>query len=99
VLAQSRYGGAIAACGLVESAELTGTLMPFVLRAVSLLGINSVTPTLETRLAAWARLESDLDLDLLDRVTTEVPLSEVEHSAARILRGELRGRTVVDVKR
>jgi acrylyl-CoA reductase (NADPH) len=99
VLAQTRYGGAVAAYGLVESAELTGTLMPFILRSVSLLGINSVTPALATRRAVWARLERDLDLELLDRITTEVPLSDIEHSAAQILRGELRGRTVVDVKR
>ena len=99
VLAQTRYGGAVAAVGLVEGPELTGTLMPFILRAVSLLGINSVTPSLETRIAAWARLERDLDPDLLDRLTTEVALSELEPWAPRILRGELRGRTVVDVKR
>jgi acrylyl-CoA reductase (NADPH) len=99
LLAQTRSGGAVAACGLVESAELPGTVMPFILRAVSLLGINSGAPTPDGRLDVWARLERDLDLDLLDRLTTEVPLSEIERSAARILRGELRGRTVIDVKR
>jgi acrylyl-CoA reductase (NADPH) len=99
VLAQTRYGGAVASCGLVESDELPGSVMPFILRAVSLLGINSVTPSHERRVDGWARLERALDLELLDRLTTEVPLSEVQEAATRMLRGDLRGRTVVAVER
>lgn len=97
VLAQTRYGGAVASVGLVESAELHTTVMPFILRAVSVLGINSVTPQPEHRAEVWERLERDLDLELLDAITLEVPLDEVPETAARLRDGVIRGRVVVAV--
>lgn len=97
LLAQTRYGGAVATCGLVESAELATTVMPFILRGVNLLGINSVEAPLVTRDRVWARLARDLDLGLLDQLTTEIGLSEVPAYTSRILSGSTRGRIVVDV--
>lgn len=98
LLAQTRYGGSVAACGLVESPELTTTVMPFILRGVNLLGINSVEAPLVTRDRVWARLERDLDLGLLDSLTTEIGLDEVPGYASRILRGDTRGRIAVRVQ-
>ena len=98
LLAQTRYGGSVAACGLVESHELATTVMPFILRGVSLLGINSVEAPLVTRDRVWARLERDLDLGLLDSLTTEIGLDEVPGYASRILRGDTRGRIAVRVQ-
>ena len=97
LLAQTRYGGAVAACGLIESGELATTVMPFILRGVSLLGINSVEAPPDLRAAVWDRIERDLDLDLLDELTVEVPLAGVTDVAARMLAGGSRGRTVVAV--
>ncbi len=99
LLAQTRYGGAVAACGLVESPELHTTVMPFILRGVALLGINSVEAPLATRERVWKRLERDLDLGLLDSLTEVIALSDVRPWAARILSGDTRGRVVVDVAR
>jgi acrylyl-CoA reductase (NADPH) len=98
LLAQTRYGGAVASCGLVESAELVTTVMPFILRGVSLLGINSVEAPLATRARVWERLARDLDTGLLDSLTTEIALGEVPAYASRILSGDTRGRTVVRVQ-
>jgi acrylyl-CoA reductase (NADPH) len=98
VLAQTRYGGVVASCGLAQGADLPGTVMPFILRGVTLAGINSVYCPLPRRREAWARLERDLDLDLLDSFTTTVSLEGAVDVAAEILRGEVRGRTVVDVR-
>ena len=97
LLAQTRYGGAVASCGLVESPELATTVMPFILRGVSLLGINSVEAPLVTRARVWERLERDLDTALLDNLTTEIPLDAVTAYASRILAGETRGRIAVRV--
>ncbi|QEO09101.1 MDR family oxidoreductase [Protaetiibacter larvae] len=97
LLAQTRHGGAVASCGLVESAELATTVMPFILRGVALLGINSVEAPLVTRDRVWDRLERDLDLGLLDSSTTRIGLSEVAAYSTRILAGDTRGRIVVDV--
>ncbi|PJJ70566.1 acrylyl-CoA reductase (NADPH) [Diaminobutyricimonas aerilata] len=97
VLAQTRYGGVVAACGLVAGAELPTTVMPFILRAVTLVGINSVECPREQRLEAWRRLATDLDLDLLDSITASVPLADVQQAADRILRGEVDGRVVVEI--
>lgn len=99
VLAQINRGGAVATCGLVESAELPTTVLPFILRGVTLTGINSVHASHEARVDAWDRLARDLDLALLDSMTNEITLTEVEDFAPTILAGEVRGRTVVDVKR
>lgn len=96
VLAQLRYGGAAAACGNAASPTLTTSIMPFILRSVSLNGINSVNTPRPLRIEAWDRLALDLDLDLLDSMTTTVPLSDAIEAAERILAGGVRGRTVVD---
>ena len=97
-LAQTVWGGAVASCGLVGSSDLPTTVMPFILRGVSLVGINSVECPLPEREAAWSRLEHDLDRHLLDSLTTSVSLDGAIEAGAAILRGELHGRTVVDVR-
>ncbi|KQO96573.1 MDR family oxidoreductase [Leifsonia sp. Leaf264] len=97
VLAQVEYGGVVASCGLAASAELPTTVMPFILRAVSLVGINSVDAPLALREQAWSRLASDLDLARLDAMTDEIGLAEVFAAADDILAGRTRGRTVVAI--
>lgn len=97
VLAQTRYGGTVTSCGLAQGPELPATVMPFILRGVSLIGVNSVDAPLPLRKEAWARLADDLDTDLLEHMTTEIPLGGVFDAARRILAGQVRGRTVVDV--
>ncbi|KQR44450.1 NADPH:quinone dehydrogenase [Frigoribacterium sp. Leaf164] len=99
VLAQTRWGGTVTACGLAQGADLPTSVLPFILRAVSLAGVNSVDAPVELRREAWARLATDLDLDLLDSMTTEVGLSDVVELGPRIVAGSVRGRTVVDVRR
>lgn len=98
VLAQTRYGGAVASCGLAGGSELPATVMPFILRAVTLIGINSVRAPNPLRVEAWARLARDLDLDLLESITEAVPLAGAISVAQRIVAGDVRGRTVVDVR-
>ncbi len=98
VLAQTTYGGVVASCGLAHGHDLPATVMPFILRAVSLIGINSVETPLPIRERAWERLASDLDLDLLDRLTTVIPLEASFDVAAALLGGTHHGRTVVDVR-
>jgi len=99
LLAQTKDEGAVAACGLAGGVDLPGTVMPFILRGVKLLGINSVTASAQRRDKAWARLAKDLDKAKLDSMTVVEPLSNIEALAAQILRGETRGRIVIDVKR
>jgi acrylyl-CoA reductase (NADPH) len=96
-IAQLKDGGVATACGLAQGTDLPGTVLPFILRGVSLAGINSVHAPLPVRQEAWARLEHDLDLDLLDGMTETIPLAAAKESAERILAGGVRGRTVVDV--
>ena len=98
VLAQTHYGGTVTACGLAASSDLPATVMPFILRAVSLVGINSVYTPAERRAQAWERLERDLDLDQLDSMTTTVPLADAVGVAERLMAGSNTGRTVVDVQ-
>jgi len=98
VLAQTNYGGIVASCGLAQGADLPATVMPFILRAVTLTGINSVYCPLPLRREAWRRLARDLDLDLLDSLTTSVGLDGAIAVAERIMAGEVRGRTVIDVR-
>ncbi|MHB1171629.1 MAG: acrylyl-CoA reductase (NADPH) [Lacisediminihabitans sp.] len=98
VLAQTNYGGTVASCGLAQSAELPATVMPFILRAVTLTGINSVQAPLELRSEAWRRLAADLDLELLDGMTTTIGLADAAGHAEQLLAGRVRGRTVVDVR-
>lgn len=95
--AQTRYGGAVAACGLAQGADLPATVMPFILRGVRLLGIDSVMAPRERRLAAWELLARDLDPALLEVMSEEVPLGDAIGKASELLEGKVRGRIVVDV--
>jgi acrylyl-CoA reductase (NADPH) len=97
-IAQTRYGGAIAACGLAQGADLPATVMPFILRGVTLAGINSVDAPLSQREQAWSRLATDLDPELLAEMTTSITLADAVPAAHDILAGRVRGRTVVDVR-
>lgn len=94
-LAQTRYGGAVAACGLAQGMDLPGSVAPFILRGVALLGVDSVMAPLALRERAWSRLAQDLDPAKLDAVTTEVPLSAAVAEAQRLMDGKVRGRIVV----
>lgn len=95
VLSMTRYGGAVAACGLAGGMDLPTSVAPFILRGVCLLGIDSVMAPLKMRQEAWKRLESGLDRQKLASMTTEIGLSGVLEAAPRILAGEVRGRIVV----
>jgi acrylyl-CoA reductase (NADPH) len=97
VLAQTRYGGAVAACGLAAGMDLPASVAPFILRAVSLMGIDSVHCPAARRLEAWRRLALDLDRDKLAAMTETIPLARVFEAGARILKGETRGRLVVTI--
>jgi acrylyl-CoA reductase (NADPH) len=97
LLSMTRYGGAVAACGLAGGMDLPGSVAPFILRAVCLYGIDSVMCPLPRRRQAWKRLESDLDRQKLAAMTAEIPLSGVFEAAARILAGQVRGRIVVKI--
>jgi len=93
--AQVRYGGAVAACGLAQGFDLPGTVMPFILRGVSLLGIDSVMAPLPHRQQAWQRLARDLDPARLESMVKEIDLSEAIAQAPVLLAGQVRGRVVV----
>ena len=97
ILAQIRYRGVVAACGLAGGFDLPTTVMPFILRGVRLQGVDSVMAPYDVRLAAWQRLSTDLPRDLLEAITTVMPMSELIDGAPDILAGEVRGRVVVDV--
>ncbi len=97
VLAQAKYGAAVAAVGLAGGSKLEHTVIPFLLRGVSLLGIDSVMCPRERRIAAWKLLQSELSPEHMDALATLVPLAEVPRVAADILQGKVRGRVVVDV--
>ena len=97
VLSMTRYGGAVAACGLAAGMDLPTSVAPFILRGVSLLGIDSVMAPKSLREAAYARLVTDLDLGTLDAITREVTLTDVFAVAEDILAGKVRGRLVVKV--
>lgn len=99
VLAQTAYGGAVAACGLAQGADLPVTVLPFILRGVTLTGANSVDAPRALRQRAWDALAAEIDRGLLDGMTETVGLAEVPALAAEILAGRVRGRTVVDVNR
>jgi acrylyl-CoA reductase (NADPH) len=99
VCAQMRYGGAVAACGLAQGADFPATVMPFILRGVRLLGVDSVMAPKPVRLVAWERLARDLDPSILDVIATEIGLAEAIGAAADLLDGKVRGRIVVDVNR
>ena len=95
--ASTRYGGAVAACGLAQGMDLPASVAPFILRGVTLYGIDSVMAPLARREAAWARLAKDLDRGKLAALTTETDLAGALEAAPRILAGQVRGRLVVNV--
>ncbi|SDZ47659.1 MDR family oxidoreductase [Herbiconiux ginsengi] len=97
VLAQSRYEGVVVANGMAQGIDLPTSVLPFILRAVTLVGANSVDASLELRRRAWTVLADELDLDVLDRLTTTIGLEEVIGHGGAILHGAVRGRTVVNV--
>src|SRR4051795_4538181 len=97
ILSMTRYGGAIAACGLAAGMDLPSSVAPFILRGVCLLGIDSVMCPLDARKAAWNRLAHDLEPEKLAEITHEIPLSDVPEWGAIILAGQVRGRTVVKI--
>jgi acrylyl-CoA reductase (NADPH) len=96
-LAQTRYGGVVAACGLAQGADLPGTVMPFILRGVTLAGVDSVMAPLARRETAWQRLARDLDVARLERITEEIPLGEALVRARDLMAGHVRGRLVVRI--
>jgi acrylyl-CoA reductase (NADPH) len=96
-MAQVRYGGAVAACGLAQGADLPATVMPLILRNVAVLGVCSVQTPIALRREAWARLARDLDPARLDSMTTEVALPQAIEAAQRLLAGQVRGRIVVRI--
>jgi acrylyl-CoA reductase (NADPH) len=93
----TRYGGAVAACGLAGGMDLPTSVAPFILRGVSLIGIDSVMCPLAMRQQAWGRLETDLDQAKIAAMTAEIGLGEVIDAGARVVAGEVRGRIVVKV--
>lgn len=99
VCAQLRFNGAVAACGLAQGGDLPGTVMPFILRGVTLYGINSVFVPNDQRAEAWALMAQHLDASRLEAMTTEIGLSEVIGYAPKLIAGQVRGRTVVDTRR
>ena len=97
VLAQTRYRGVVAAFGLAQGADLPGSVLPFILRNVTLAGIDSVNAPYAAREQAWTRLAADLDLGKLARTTQMIGLAKVPALAGQVLQGRVQGRTVVDV--
>jgi len=98
VLSMTRYGGAVAACGLAGGMDLPTTVAPFILRGVSLIGIDSVMCPLPHREAAWRRLEADLDREKIAAIANELGLADVIPAGRRIVEGKVRGRIVVKIK-
>jgi len=97
-LAQTRYGGAVAACGLAQGMDLPTTVMPFILRHVSLLGVDSVMAPLALRQQAWDRLARDLKPALLESMIDEVGLDQAIDKATELMAGQVRGRVVVKIQ-
>ena len=96
-LAQTRYGGVVAACGLAQGHDFPGTVMPFILRGVTLAGIDSVMAPLPARQQAWARLAQDVDPKLLALISEEVGLDDAIAKAQQLMEGRVRGRVVVRI--
>ena len=97
LLSMTKYGGAIAACGLAAGMDLPSSVAPFILRGVCLLGIDSVMCPIEPRKAAWQRLAADLDRAKLSEITHEIGLADVIETGPKILSGQVRGRIVVKI--
>ena len=98
VLSMTRYGGAVAACGLAGGMDLPTSVAPFILRGVSLIGIDSVMCPLPHREAAWRRLASDLDRNKIAAMANEIGLDDVIDAGRRIVEGKVRGRIVVKIR-
>ncbi len=96
--AQTRYGGVVAACGMAQGIDLPGTVMPFILRSVTLAGVDSVMAPLPLRQLAWDRLAKALDPKLLDRITQDIKLDEAIEHAQALMAGKVRGRLVVHIQ-
>jgi len=96
-LAQTRYGGAVAACGLAQGMDLPTTVMPFILRNVRLIGVDSVMAPLALRQKAWDRLAQDLDLAKLESMIEEITLDQAVEKAHALMAGQVRGRIVVKI--
>jgi acrylyl-CoA reductase (NADPH) len=96
-ISQTRYGGTVAACGLAQGPDLPASVMPFILRGVTLRGVDSVMAPQALRQEAWARLAQDLDLEKLDAMTSTATLSDLPELGQKILAGQTRGRVVIDV--
>jgi acrylyl-CoA reductase (NADPH) len=97
VLASTRYNGVVAACGLAQGSDLPATVMPFILRGVTLAGIDSVMAPRPKREQAWACLAADLDPAKLDRMSSHIKLEDVPRVGGEIVSGKVRGRVVVDL--
>ena len=98
ILAQISYGGAVSACGLAQGMDLPSTVMPFILRGVSLLGIDSVMAPMQIRERAWSRLSKDINFEKLEEMIIETSLDQIEKLAQDILKGQVRGRVVVNIQ-
>jgi len=98
ILAQISYGGAVSACGLAQGMDLPSTVMPFILRGVSLLGIDSVMAPMQIRERAWNRLSKDINFEKLEEMIIETSLDQIEKLAQDILKGQVRGRVVVNIQ-
>ena len=97
VLAQTKYGGAVSACGLAQGMDLPSTVLPFILRGISLIGIDSVMAPMSKREKAWDRLSKDLDMNKLAQMVIETNLDDIQGFAQLILDGQVRGRVVVNI--
>jgi len=95
--ASTKYGGTVAACGLAQGFDLPATVMPFILRGVTLAGVDSVNAPTAKREEAWAKLAATLKVETFEKVVEKIALSEAIEAAGKLLKGEIRGRVVVDV--
>jgi len=99
VCASIQYGGAVAACGLAQGMDLPASVAPFILRGVTLAGIDSVMRPIEDRIEAWQRLADILDPEVFEDISTDISLSEVVAAAEELMEGKIRGRVVVDINK
>ena len=97
IIKSLRYGGSVAACGLVQSPNFSATVLPFILRGVNLLGIDSVQLPIATKRALWAKLAGEWKLDNLDAICTEIGFGELEASLTQVLGGGANGRFVLNL--
>ena len=97
VIAATQYGGAVAACGLAQGLDLPASVAPFILRGISLLGIESVYMPMPRRLQAWERIARDMDVKKLAAMTQTIKLADVGRAADDILAGKVRGRLIVEI--